>query len=136
MAIWLIWPACSTATRASWAEDLRDDLAKTLRLWALSRDQLNQRTRAIWAGATGRAPNRGRSRGLRFRHRRSGQPLRGAWALVLARGPGQSRRWFRPRAGSASSPLDVQNGPFGVIVGGSPSPGPRVLHPGFFWDLP
>jgi hypothetical protein len=32
------------------AEDLRDDLAKTLRLWTLSRDELHQRTRAIWAG--------------------------------------------------------------------------------------
>lgn len=31
------------------AEDLRDDLAKTLRLWDLSRDQLHGRTRAIWA---------------------------------------------------------------------------------------
>ena len=31
------------------ADDLRDDLAKTLRLWALSRDELHGRTRAIWA---------------------------------------------------------------------------------------
>jgi trigger factor len=30
--------------------ELRDDLAKTLRLWALSRDELHGRTRAIWAG--------------------------------------------------------------------------------------
>ena len=32
------------------AEDLRDDLAKTLRLWSLSREELHQRTRAIWEG--------------------------------------------------------------------------------------
>ena len=32
------------------ADDLRDDLVKTLRLWALSRDELHGRTRAIWAG--------------------------------------------------------------------------------------
>ena len=32
------------------ALDLQDDLAKTLRLWALSRDELHGRTRAIWAG--------------------------------------------------------------------------------------
>jgi hypothetical protein len=32
------------------ADDLRDDLAKTLGLWALSRDELHGRTRAIWAG--------------------------------------------------------------------------------------
>jgi hypothetical protein len=29
--------------------DLQDDLAKTLRLWGLSRDELHQRCRAIWA---------------------------------------------------------------------------------------
>ena len=38
------------------AEDLRDDLAKTLRLWSLSRDELHQRTRAIWAAGYRRAP--------------------------------------------------------------------------------
>jgi len=32
------------------ALDLQEDLQKTLRLWGLSRDQLQQRTRAIWAG--------------------------------------------------------------------------------------
>lgn len=32
------------------ALDLQDDLEKTLRLWGLSRDELNQRCRAIWAG--------------------------------------------------------------------------------------
>lgn len=32
------------------ALDLQEDLQKTLRLWGLSRDQLHQRTRAIWAG--------------------------------------------------------------------------------------
>ena len=32
------------------ALDLQDDLLKTLRLWGLSRDELNQRCRAIWAG--------------------------------------------------------------------------------------
>ncbi len=32
------------------ALDLQDDLQKTLRLWGLSRDELNQRCRAIWAG--------------------------------------------------------------------------------------
>ena len=31
------------------ALDLQDDLAKTLRLWGLSHDQLNQRCREIWA---------------------------------------------------------------------------------------
>ncbi|MFM2204682.1 DUF3288 family protein [Vulcanococcus sp.] len=30
------------------AHDLQDDLAKTLRLWGLSREQLNSRCRAIW----------------------------------------------------------------------------------------
>jgi len=30
------------------ALDLQDDLAKTLRLWGLSQEQLNQRCRAIW----------------------------------------------------------------------------------------
>jgi len=32
------------------ALDLQEDLQKTLRLWGLSRDQLQQRTRAIWGG--------------------------------------------------------------------------------------
>jgi len=32
------------------ALDLQGDLQKTLRLWGLSREQLQQRTRAIWAG--------------------------------------------------------------------------------------
>lgn len=31
------------------ALDLQDDLQKTLRLWGMSRDELNQRCRAIWA---------------------------------------------------------------------------------------
>jgi hypothetical protein len=31
------------------AHDLSADLAKALRLWGLSRDQLHSRTRAIWA---------------------------------------------------------------------------------------
>ncbi len=31
------------------ALDLQSDLEKTLRLWGLSHDQLNQRCRAIWA---------------------------------------------------------------------------------------
>lgn len=31
------------------ARDLQDDLDKTLRLWGLSREQLNQRCRALWA---------------------------------------------------------------------------------------
>lgn len=31
------------------AHDIRDDLDKTLRLWGLSRAELHQRTRAIWA---------------------------------------------------------------------------------------
>ncbi len=30
------------------ALDLQDDLAKTLRLWGLSREELHQRCRAIW----------------------------------------------------------------------------------------
>jgi len=32
------------------AYDLQDDLDKTLRLWGLSRAELNSRCRAIWAG--------------------------------------------------------------------------------------
>ena len=32
------------------ALDLQEDLQKTLRLWGLSREQLHQRTRVIWAG--------------------------------------------------------------------------------------
>jgi hypothetical protein len=32
------------------AHDLQDDLQKTLRLWGLSREQLNERCRAIWSG--------------------------------------------------------------------------------------
>ena len=32
------------------ALDLQEDLQKTMRLWGLSREQLHQRTRAIWAG--------------------------------------------------------------------------------------
>jgi hypothetical protein len=31
------------------ADDLKDDLQRVLRLWALSRDELHLRTRAIWA---------------------------------------------------------------------------------------
>lgn len=31
------------------AEDLQDDLAKTLRLWGLDREALHRRTREIWA---------------------------------------------------------------------------------------
>lgn len=31
------------------AEDLQDDLSKTLRLWGLSLEDLQRRTRAIWA---------------------------------------------------------------------------------------
>lgn len=31
------------------AVDLQDDLAKALRLWGLSREQLHERTRAVWA---------------------------------------------------------------------------------------
>jgi hypothetical protein len=31
------------------ALDLQDDLAKTLRLWGLSHEELHQRCRAIWA---------------------------------------------------------------------------------------
>lgn len=31
------------------AHDIQDDLAKTLRLWGLDHEQLNQRCRAIWA---------------------------------------------------------------------------------------
>ena len=32
------------------ARDIQDDLEKTLRLWGLSREQLNARCRSIWAG--------------------------------------------------------------------------------------
>jgi hypothetical protein len=31
------------------ARDLQDDLARILRLWGLTRDELHQRTRAIWS---------------------------------------------------------------------------------------
>jgi hypothetical protein len=31
------------------ADDLQADLAKTLRLWGLEREELHRRTRAIWA---------------------------------------------------------------------------------------
>ncbi len=31
------------------ADDLHDDLARTLRLWGLDREELHQRTRALWA---------------------------------------------------------------------------------------
>ncbi|QVL51685.1 MAG: DUF3288 family protein [Cyanobium sp. M30B3] len=31
------------------AHDLQEDLAKVLRLWGLSREELHRRTRAIWA---------------------------------------------------------------------------------------
>ena len=31
------------------AQDLRDDLAKVLRLWGLDRNQLQGRTRALWS---------------------------------------------------------------------------------------
>jgi Protein of unknown function (DUF3288) len=31
------------------ARDLQDDLDKTLRLWGVNRDQLNQRCRELWA---------------------------------------------------------------------------------------
>jgi len=38
------------------APDLKDDLAKALRLWGLSRDQLHLRTRQIWADGFRPAP--------------------------------------------------------------------------------
>jgi hypothetical protein len=38
------------------APDLKDDLAKALRLWGLSRDQLHLRTRQIWAAGFRPAP--------------------------------------------------------------------------------
>jgi hypothetical protein len=38
------------------ALDLKDDLAKALRLWGLSRDQLHLRTRQIWADGFRPAP--------------------------------------------------------------------------------
>jgi len=41
------------------ASDLRDDLERLLRLWSLDRDQLHQRTRAIWSAGfrPGAAPH-------------------------------------------------------------------------------
>lgn len=39
------------------AEDIQDDLAKTIRLWGFDRDALHERTRAIWAA--GFRPSRG-----------------------------------------------------------------------------
>ena len=38
------------------AIDLQDDLAKVLRLWGLDREQLQARTRAIWAAGFRPAP--------------------------------------------------------------------------------
>ena len=38
------------------AQDIRDDLARLLRLWNLDRDSLHQRTRAIWAAGFRPAP--------------------------------------------------------------------------------
>jgi len=48
------------------AVDLKDDLAKTLRLWGLSRDQLHARTRAIWAAGFRPAPATAESVGSGF----------------------------------------------------------------------
>ena len=39
------------------ADDIKDDLAKAVRLWGLDRDGLHERTRAIWAA--GFRPTRG-----------------------------------------------------------------------------
>ncbi|MGB5135108.1 MAG: DUF3288 family protein [Prochlorococcaceae cyanobacterium] len=39
------------------AHDLQHDLAKVLRLWGLSRDDLHERTRAIWAAGFRPAPS-------------------------------------------------------------------------------
>lgn len=39
------------------ARDLQDDLAKVLRLWGLSRDALQKRTRAIWTTGFRPAPS-------------------------------------------------------------------------------
>ncbi|MEY3464276.1 MAG: hypothetical protein RLZZ468_2054 [Cyanobacteriota bacterium] len=38
------------------ATDLQDDLARVLRLWGMDRDQLQARTRAIWAAGFRPAP--------------------------------------------------------------------------------
>ena len=38
------------------ARDLQDDLAKALRLWTLTREDLHRRTRAIWAAGFRPAP--------------------------------------------------------------------------------
>ena len=38
------------------AHDLREDLAKTLRLWGINREELQRRTRAIWAAGYRPAP--------------------------------------------------------------------------------
>ncbi|MFN7898329.1 MAG: DUF3288 family protein [Synechococcaceae cyanobacterium] len=38
------------------AQDIRDDLARILRLWKLDRDGLHQRTREIWAAGFRPAP--------------------------------------------------------------------------------
>lgn len=44
------------------AHDLQDDLSKALRLWGLSREQLHQRTRAVWTA--GYRPNAASSDGV------------------------------------------------------------------------
>ena len=41
------------------ARDLQDDLAKVLRLWGLSRELLQERTRALWAAGYRPAPAAG-----------------------------------------------------------------------------
>jgi hypothetical protein len=48
------------------ARDLQDDLAKVLRLWGLNREELHERTRAIWAGGFRPAPSVGEAVGSGF----------------------------------------------------------------------
>lgn len=48
------------------ARDIQDDLAKVLRLWGLSRDDLHARTRAIWAAGFRPVPAGGEAVGSGF----------------------------------------------------------------------
>lgn len=48
------------------AGDLQDDLAKVLRLWGLSREALQERTRAIWAAGFRPVPSGGEAVGSGF----------------------------------------------------------------------
>jgi hypothetical protein len=48
------------------AQDIRDDLVKVLRLWGVSREQLQERTRVLWAAGFRPAPGGGEAVGSGF----------------------------------------------------------------------